>query len=150
MYIERLIVKGYKILENLDVGLNKDTNIFIGENDSGKSSILEAIQIATKGKLGRISIDNLLSPNIFTKINRESYVNTVSEKGKATLPEILIEIYFNDEEKKYSVLRGTNNSLHLDYPGIRVKIEFDNTYAEIYQVMLAKKQIKDIPVEYYT
>ena len=33
MYIERLIVKGYKILENLDVGLNKDTNIFIGEKE---------------------------------------------------------------------------------------------------------------------
>ena len=149
MYIERLIVKGYKKLENLNVVLKKDMTIFIGENDSGKSSVLEAIQIATKGRLGRTSLDNILSPIIFTKCNRESYVNSIKEKGTAILPEIIIEIYFNDEEKKFSVLRGTNNSLSVDCPGIRVKIEFDNTYADIYQTMLSKRQIKDIPVEYY-
>ena len=93
MYIERLIVKGYKILENLDVFLKKDMNIFIGENDSGKSSVLEAIQIATKGRLGRTSIDNILSPNIFTKNNRESYIKSIKEKGAAILPEIIIEIF---------------------------------------------------------
>lgn len=53
MYIERLIIRGYKILKDLDITLKEKMNIFIGENDSGKSSVLEAIQIATRGRLGR-------------------------------------------------------------------------------------------------
>lgn len=149
MYIERLIVRGYKILENLDIKLNEKMNIFVGENDSGKSSVLEAIQIATRGRLGRTSIDSLISPNIFSKCNRDSYIKALWDEGKSLLPSILIEIYFRDEERKYSILRGTNNSLSLDYPGIRIKIEFDNTYSNIYQTMLENKQVKDIPVEYY-
>lgn len=48
MYIERLIIRGYKILKDLDITLKEKMNIFIGENDSGKSSVLEAIQIAEK------------------------------------------------------------------------------------------------------
>ena len=124
-------------------------NIFVGENDSGKSSVLEAIQIAARGRLGRTSIDNLVSPNIFSKCNRDSYINALQNNETKSLPEILIEIYFNDHEKKYSILCGTNNYLSLDCPGIRIKIEFDDTYSDIYQTMLVNKQIKDIPVEYY-
>lgn len=149
MYIERLIIRGYKILKDLDITLKEKMNIFIGENDSGKSSVLEAIQIATRGRLGRTSIDNLISPNIFSKCNRDSYINALNSNVTKPLPEILIEIYFKDQEKKYSILRGTNNCLSLDSPGIRIKIEFDDTYSEVYKAMLESKQIKDIPVEYY-
>ncbi len=34
MYIERLIIKGYRILDNLNIALNEKMNIFIWENDS--------------------------------------------------------------------------------------------------------------------
>ena len=140
MIVERLIVKGYKLLEDLDINLNQDMNIFVGENDSGKSSVLEALQIATRGRLNRITIDNLISPNIFSKSNRDAYLGAIHEGKDSLLPEIVIEVYFSDPEKNYSLLRGTNNSLLRDYPGIRVKIEFDETYSGIYQAMM-----KEIP-----
>lgn len=149
MIVERLIVKGYKLLEDLDINLNQDLNIFVGENDSGKSSVLEALQIATRGRLNRITIDNLISPNIFSKRNRDTYLDAICDGKDSLLPEIVIEVYFSDPEKKYSLLRGTNNSLLRDYPGIRVKIEFDETYSGIYQAMMKEKQISEIPVEYY-
>ena len=101
MIVERLIVKGYKLLEDLDINLNQDMNIFVGENDSGKSSVLEALQIATRGRLNRITIDNLISPNIFSKSNRDAYLGAIHEGKDSLLPEIVIEVYFSDPEKNY-------------------------------------------------
>ena len=41
MYIRRLVVKNYKLLKDVEIALNFDTNIFVGNNDSGKSTLLE-------------------------------------------------------------------------------------------------------------
>ena len=44
MAIKKLFIKNYKSIENMVIELNGDVNIFVGENDSGKSTILEAIK----------------------------------------------------------------------------------------------------------
>lgn len=51
MYIKKIVVKNYKLLQDVTIPLNPDVNIFIGDNDSGKSTILEALCILTTGKL---------------------------------------------------------------------------------------------------
>lgn len=51
MTINKIVVRNYKLLENVVIPLNPEVNIFIGDNDSGKSTILEALCILTTGKL---------------------------------------------------------------------------------------------------
>lgn len=34
MYIKRLVVRNYKLLKEVAIDLNRDTNIFVGNNDS--------------------------------------------------------------------------------------------------------------------
>ena len=51
MYISKLVVKNYKLLKDVNLDLNERINIFVGENDSGKSTILEVLSIITSGKL---------------------------------------------------------------------------------------------------
>ena len=53
MVIKRLNLVNFRNYSKVNLELVPSMNIFIGENDSGKSSILEAIQIATRGRLGR-------------------------------------------------------------------------------------------------
>lgn len=45
MRIQRLYIKKYKILDNLDTEFNNSISVFIGINGSGKSSILEALAL---------------------------------------------------------------------------------------------------------
>lgn len=51
MYIDQLIIKGYKKFEKFDIEFNKEINVIIGENESGKSTILEAIDIVLNQKV---------------------------------------------------------------------------------------------------
>ena len=46
MHIQQVTVKNFRCFENLTLNLNPDINIFVGNNGSGKSSVLDAISAA--------------------------------------------------------------------------------------------------------
>ena len=61
MSIGKLIVQDLRNLDNVSVELHSDLNFIIGDNGSGKSSLLEAIFYLGHGKSFRSSkVDNLL------------------------------------------------------------------------------------------
>ena len=43
MHIQKVKVKSFRCFENLTIDLNPDINIFVGNNGSGKSAVLDAI-----------------------------------------------------------------------------------------------------------
>lgn len=47
--IKKLLIKNFKSVKEVTIELNPKINIFVGENDSGKSTILEALSIITTG-----------------------------------------------------------------------------------------------------
>ena len=48
-YIKSLHIEGLKKFNNLDVEFNKHMNILVGENEVGKSTILDAIKLGVIG-----------------------------------------------------------------------------------------------------
>ncbi len=68
MKIEEIIIKNYKIFNGITIKMNNDVNTFVGENDSGKTTILEALSIALTGKLNGGAIINGYSRLIRTPI----------------------------------------------------------------------------------
>lgn len=44
MHISRIRISNFRIFENLDLKLNKGLNLLVGENDSGKTAIIDAIR----------------------------------------------------------------------------------------------------------
>ena len=46
MHIKHITVKNFRCFENLEFDLNPDINIFVGNNGSGKSAVLDAIAAA--------------------------------------------------------------------------------------------------------
>ncbi|EAE1082043.1 DUF2813 domain-containing protein, partial [Listeria monocytogenes] len=44
-HIKRMHIKGLKKFKDIDIEFNEKINILVGENESGKSTILEAINI---------------------------------------------------------------------------------------------------------
>ena len=49
--IKKLLIKNFKSVKEVIIELNFKINIFVGENDSGKSTIFEALSIITTGRL---------------------------------------------------------------------------------------------------
>ena len=43
-YIKRLLVKGFKKFTSFEITFNEHMNILVGENEAGKSTILDAIK----------------------------------------------------------------------------------------------------------
>jgi predicted ATP-binding protein involved in virulence len=46
MHIKHITVKNFRCFEHLEFDLNPDINIFVGNNGSGKSAVLDAIASA--------------------------------------------------------------------------------------------------------
>lgn len=44
MHISRIKISNFRIFENIDLKLNKGLNLLVGENDSGKTALIDAIR----------------------------------------------------------------------------------------------------------
>ena len=49
IYIKSLHIENFKCFENIDIDFNKNTNILVGNNEAGKSTILEAVNLCLSG-----------------------------------------------------------------------------------------------------
>lgn len=148
MTIRKLLIKNYKSIENTVINLNEDINVFVGENDSGKSTILEALSIVTTGKVNVYAFERQIKANIFNCKEREQYIESLKTVSKPMEPpRIIIEAYLDLDDKKYT---GTNNELREDCSGIRMELSLNQEYADAYKQMLKAGEVYDIPVELYS
>ena len=148
MIIKKLVIKNFKIFRDCHVELNEKINIFVGDNDSGKSTILEALSIVTCCRLNGTSLDRQLTVNLFNASTRAEYIDSVEKDRPLFPPSIEIEAYC-EKSNEYAHLQGTNNSCAEDCPGVKMLIEFDNDYSTSYKSLLSQKNIFDIPLEFY-
>ena len=62
MAIEKVIIQNFKKFKNpFEVKFNENINLLVGDNESGKSTILEAIHVALTGMYAGRNIRNQLS-----------------------------------------------------------------------------------------
>ncbi len=149
MSIRKLVVKNYKSLRSFSVEFNRDLSVIVGNNEAGKSTILEAINLALTSQLNGRNIIYELSPFIFNEECVKDYIDDLKAGKKAIPPEILIELYF-DNVDGYSELLGNNNSLRENAPGVFLQIKFNDEYVEEYRNYIKKpNEIRTVPVEYY-
>jgi predicted ATP-dependent endonuclease of OLD family len=148
--ITRVIIKNYKRFSTFDVTLNDDLNIIVGDNESGKSTLLECINLALCFKLNGRSPQNEITPYIFSKDVVTEYITQIQTNPNAPLPEILIELYFTDSDE-VAHLRGSMNSQRLDSNGIKVLIRFNESFREAYNDFVTRNasQMTSVPIEYY-
>jgi putative ATP-dependent endonuclease of OLD family len=52
MYISRLVIRNFRNFRQLDVPLSNGVTCFIGENNVGKSNLIEAVRLVLDGSLG--------------------------------------------------------------------------------------------------
>lgn len=146
MTINKLVIKNYKLIRDIVIPINPNINIFVGENDAGKSTILEALSILTTGKLNGYALDRQIKANLFNSAVRQEYTAAIEAGQTPAPPRIIFEAYFDGDAD----FKGSNNTLSEDTVGINITVKISDNNTPIYQKMLAEGDIKDIPVELYT
>jgi energy-coupling factor transporter ATP-binding protein EcfA2 len=148
--IERVIVKNYRRLRSTDIKLRPDLNIIVGDNESGKSTLLEAINLALKGQINRRPAQYELHPYLFNKECVDQFIMDLKGGKKVQPPEVLIELYMANDPSLAS-LKGINNSLGENCPGISLTIHLDDEHFkdEYSNYIQRPDDLRSIPIEYY-
>jgi AAA15 family ATPase/GTPase len=147
--IQRLVIENFKVFKSFRLDLNKDLNLVVGDNESGKSTILEAIGLALTKRVAGRPIEYEISPYLFNKECVDAYLKQLEAGANPELPQILIELYLS-ESQELEVLRGSNNSQKIDAVGVKLEVIFDEDYREEYEKLCEDKTEKRvIPTEYY-
>lgn len=148
MAIKKVKIRNFKRFKGLfELELNTGLNILVGNNETGKSTILEAIHIALTGFYGGRNIRNELSQYLFNRDVVELYINSLNNGTALPPPSISIEVFFDGSiNPEYE---GNDNSERVSCEGLRFQIAFDEKYTDEYNALVSKKNMMSFPIEYY-
>lgn len=148
MHINRVIIENYKCFNGrFELPLTKDVNIIVGNNEAGKSTIIEAIHICLSGLLNGRHLRNHLSQYLFNNEVEKNYLGSLQTDEILPPPSITLEVYL---EEGPAMFEGNNNLLKTKATGVSIKIEFDNEYQLQYEELIKSGEIlRSIPIEYY-
>ena len=150
MYIKEITIKNYKCFKKFNLKLNKNTNILVGNNEAGKSTILEAIHLTLTGLINGKYLKTELTQHLFNKEIIEKYLTEINSDDPTIIPsppEIIIEIFIDNEE--LPLFEGNNNSKHQKECGLLFKISLKDSLKEEYEKLVESGKIKYLPIEYY-
>ncbi len=146
MNITKVVIENYKCFNGrFSFVLNKGLNILVGDNESGKSTILEAVHLALTGMLNGRYLKNELTQYLFNIETVSSYVTNLNEGKPAILPHILIEVCI--EGADIALFEGDGNLDKKKDCGISFKIAFDEKYQAEYEELVKGGSIKTVPIE---
>ena len=147
MYIKKVHIENFKKFhKSFDIEFNQGINIIVGDNESGKSTILEAIYLALTGLYNCRNIKNELTQFIFNKEAVKEYIESVHAGHPLELPSILIEIYLDGDDA--ALFKGNVNSTGADCCGLFLCIKFDEQYNAEYSELI-QNGTDSLPIEYY-
>jgi putative ATP-dependent endonuclease of the OLD family len=152
MNIKKIIIENFKCFNGkFTLELNEGLNILVGDNEAGKSTILEAITLALSGWIYGKYLRYELNQSLFNVQLINDYIISLKSDTKLAPPQILIELFFEiaDESQK-ALFEGNGNSIRESACGIQFKISFNEKYQLEYDILLESEgEISSIPIEFY-
>ena len=146
-YIKSLHIEGLKKFTSLDVQFNEHMNILVGENEAGKSTILDALKIVLNQQYR--NTDKSVLQDLF---NTQMVVAFKDEPSIKTLPRIYIEVelVLDPQQRNASYFYGEvygQRKHQIEKYGIRFECKFDEELGIGTEQSIQKGKI---PYEYYT
>lgn len=146
-YIKQIHIEGFKKFDSIDVHFNPHMNILVGENEAGKSTILEAIRVVLNQQYR--NVDKSVLSDLF---NAENVAAFKASPSVQTLPKIVIELFFElDTRKKntpyfFGEVYGGRGQKDEKY-GIRFECRFDTELGSGLEGFIGEG---NLPLEYYS
>lgn len=149
MAIRKIKIRNFKCFYGLfELELNSGLNILVGNNETGKSTILEAIHLALTGLFCGKGIRNELSQYLFNNKVVETYIQSVNAGKALPPPSIQVEIYFKDSINPEFEGNG-NTDRATGVEGLKFEITYSPKYDAEYSQLIATRKMQSLPIEYY-
>ena len=142
LHIRRVVLSNFKQFQTLALDLNPNLNIFAGDNETGKSTVMTAIDLtlsASRSKVEALGIEALIRLDAVKAFYK-------SQKCTEDLPTLFVELYLSDGADPD--LKGRANSRHENTFGLRLLCEPSDEYGPEIQEVLADKG-NNFPFEFY-
>lgn len=142
-YISRVTIKNFKKFQNFDIQLSNSTNLIIGDNESGKSTILTAIDLvlsASKHKIETIGLEALFNKSVIQDFLIKNSQNI------SDLPTMQIDLHIGGLEKDHD-FDGKHNLDNIASYGIKLCCEPNDEYSEF--ILKSLKETDVFPFEFY-
>jgi putative ATP-dependent endonuclease of OLD family len=149
--IRKIAIRNYRIFRQFNLEFSPGVNVLVGKNDSGKSTVIEAINLALTGKLHGRAFAQELSPYLINAAATQEYVELLnaSSDPPPSPPAIIIDVFLEDSEEA-EVLRGTNNLYGENACGVRIQAKFSQDFYEEYDSFISNPStVRLAPTEYY-
>ncbi|MGC4174701.1 ATP-dependent nuclease [Demequina sp.] len=147
--IEKLVLMNFRRFEQATIEFDQGLNILVGDNEAGKSTVLEAINLGLTKRWNGKFFEQELSHHFITGAVSDAYVQDVRAGNNPQPPELLVEVYLADDSA-LARLKGENNSLREDVPGYRLRAALDPDFEAEYKSFLSEPdKVTSVPTEYY-
>ena len=141
--ITKIRILNFKRFRDYTIRPNSQVNILVGDNEVGKSTVLDAIDIVASGnvrKVEAIGIDKLLNIDAVQQFN-------AGERSYEHLPKLAIELYLDGCCDH--TMNGKNNTDGITCDGIRLVCEPNLDFlSEVTESMKAQEDY--FPFDYYS
>ncbi|MGI1837256.1 ATP-dependent nuclease [Lactococcus garvieae] len=144
MYISGICIKGFKKYLDYNVKFKKHLNILIGENEAGKSTILDAIEVVLNQKY---FFNNQNGNAVF--FSKENIKKFNDSKNIESLPKIELEVFFGNQgiiTPEMGRFRGEHNFYAKNLFGIHFEYKFNESFSDLFENFETKPII---PIDYY-
>lgn len=152
VHIKRLRIEGFKRFGKFDLLPNASFCVIVGDNETGKSTLLEAVTLVLSGQYDGRLAQYALDPYMFTQAEvADFFIHRRNGRPRAA-PRVLLEAYLDASkaDPALAALRGTNNTLNDDCPGLTLTVEVDSQYADALDAYAVDDSNPAIlPVEFY-
>ncbi len=124
-------------------------NILVGRNDTGKSTLIEAINLALTGRIHGRALAQELSPYLINLDATREYVQKLQSGDQAVPPAMIIDLFLEDADQA-EILRGTNNVYGENACGVRIQAKLSQDFCEEYESFIGEPgAVRLAPTEYY-
>lgn len=141
-YIKAIKLFNFKRFKEFSIEFDPTMNIIIGDNEAGKSTLLQAIDIALSGSRNKVEsygLDKLLNIDAINEFMQ-------GDRRVDSLPVMVVELYFS--EMNNPACSGENNSDKRECDGICfICAPSDDYSAEIRDILSDRESC--FPYEYY-
>jgi len=96
MILKEIVIENFKYFKHFELEFNDSLSILVGDNETGKSTLLESINLCLTGQLNGRSAIYELSPYLFNKSIVSEYIKKLREGQNVPPPSIRIEVFLDD------------------------------------------------------
>jgi len=149
MALKKIRIKNFKSFEDFTLEFNAGLNILVGDNESGKSTVLEAVHLALTGMINGKYLNTELTQYLFNNTVVERYLASLETTSPEALPSIKIELYFDKCDEIVEWMGSINEDRDYDAYGLTFEILPNDPSGEYAELIKSSDSVKTLPIEYY-